>query len=139
MVRGPFGGRGGLKKWPGGPLCYCVFQPKSKMSYSIPKMLIWCQNLKIFFLINTPLIVALQNTLMVLINYLFRDYHQISSFWDNLFYPFSGLIYMQKRIKGRVQKIKKKLKNYFCSFKFYGVRNNEKWSREKQNKGTISP
>ena len=37
---------------------------------------------------------------------------------------------VQKRIKGRVQKIKK-LKNYFCSFKFYGVRNNEKWSREK--------
>ena len=35
--------------------------------------------------------------------------------------------------------MQKKLKNYFCSFKFYGVRNNEKWSCEKQNKGTILP
>ena len=56
------------------------------------------------FLINTPLIVALQNTLMVLINYLFRDYHQISSFWDNLFYPFSGVIYAKKELRERCKK-----------------------------------
>ena len=62
MVRGPFGGREGLKKWPGRPLCYCVFQPKKF------KNLILFQK---FYLIPKPqnifytVIVTLHNTLMV--------------------------------------------------------------------------